>query len=100
MKICRIGVHSLSKIYALIFGGFGILIGLGIGGTIAVRQHGAIPRVHPAIEAVAAIIITPFAYALLGFILGIIAAVLFNFAAKVTGGLEIEVVKEGAGSGQ
>ena len=100
MKICRIQVRSLSKIFAVIYGGFGILIGIIIACAIVARQQGAFPRVHPAIEAVAAVIIAPFAYALLGSILGVIAAVLFNFAAKVTGGLEIETVEEGAHSGQ
>ena len=96
MKIRRISVHSLSKIFAVVYGGFGIFIGVAIAGLIAARQQGALPRVHPAVEAVAAVIIAPFAYALLGFILGTIAAVLFNFAAKITGGLEIEVVEEEA----
>ncbi len=100
MKIRRIGVLSQSKIGAVVYGGFGVLIGIAIAGLIAARQQGALPRVHPAVEAVAAVIIAPFAYALLGFILGAIVAVLFNFAAKITGGLEIEIVEEEKRSGQ
>ena len=100
MKIRRIGVLSQSKIAAVIYCGFGILIGIAIALTIVARQQGALPRVHPAVEAVAAVIIAPFAYALLGFILGAFAAVLFNLAAKITGGLEIEIVEEGEHSVQ
>ena len=100
MKICRIGILSQCKIAAIIYGGFGVVIGFVWAGLIVARQQGALPRVHPVAEAVAAVVIAPFAYALLGFFLGAIAAGLFNVAAKVTGGLEIEVVNEGVHPGQ
>ena len=99
MKIRRLGVVSMSKIFAVIYGGFGVLVGLGIGGAIAIRQPAGLEGVHVAIAAVSAIIIVPFAYAVLGFVAGAIAAVLFNLTANITGGLEMEVVEKEARSG-
>jgi hypothetical protein len=99
MKIRRIGVLSLGKMFAVIYGGLGLLVGLGlavfslVGGALLANQQGANAGLPAAFTGIAAVIVLPILYGLAGFIGGIITAALFNFGARLTGGLEIETVQ-------
>lgn len=95
--INKVGVLSLGKIlgvlYAimgLIFGAFMTLASLTIG---AMSYHGGMYNTGMGgiLFGAGAIITLPIFYGILGFITGIITALIFNVATGFIGGLEIEV---------
>ena len=97
MKIRRIGVVSLGKVMAVIYGGIGLLVGAALavfsllGGALAANQQGAAAGIPVFFFGLGAIVFAPLAYGLMGFIGGVITAALFNFSAGLTGGLEIDI---------
>jgi hypothetical protein len=94
MLVKRIDVLSLGKMLGVLYGGIGILIGLFfavfciVAAVVAPQQQAGAP---PVIAGVFAIVLAPVFYGLMGFIGGIITAALYNFAATIVGGVEIEV---------
>ena len=103
MVIKRIRPMSFAKMNAVIYGFIGLLVGgmfslIGLlGGMAAMSQSdagdkaGSIGAAVGMIFGVGAIIIAPICYAILGFIGGLIGAVIYNFAAGMMGGLELDV---------
>ncbi len=97
MVIKRIGALSLAKIAAVLYAGIGLLIGavfslIGMAGFAS--QMGDASSGLPFVGmlfGVGAIIILPICYGLIGFIFTLIGATIFNAAARLTGGVEIEV---------
>jgi hypothetical protein len=97
MVIKRIGALSVAKIAAVVYAGMGLLIGAvfaligmaGLATRLAGNDSGG-PMLG-AIFGVGAIIVMPIFYGIIGFIGTLIGATIFNVAAKMTGGLEIEV---------
>ena len=91
MIIRRIAPMSAAKVgatlYALIGFLFGILASLAALGGIGLGQTGS---PYAAFFGVGAIIILPIVYGCLGFIFSLISALLYNVAAKWTGGLALE----------
>ena len=63
-------------------------------GAGTVRMIRGMKREFPEVPLVGigAIIIAPICYAILGFIGGLIGAVVYNFAANMMGGIEIEAI--------
>ena len=97
MVIKRVGAVSAAKIAAVLYAGIGLLIGvvvalIGMAGmsTRLAADSGA-PSFLGAIFGVGAIIILPICYGAMGFIFTLIGATLFNVAAGMTGGVEIDV---------
>lgn len=99
MVIRRIGVLSLGKILGVLYGGMGLLVGLGFavflllgGGALMASGEegaaaaGAMGMGMGLVLAIAA----PLFYGAMGFIGGVLTALLFNLAAGAVGGLEIE----------
>ena len=96
----RVGVFSWAKIAGVIY----CIVGLFIGAILALvslftaalsdafaSSGGDSGRLLPALFGVGAIVFMPILYGLLGFIGGLIGAGLYNLAARMTGGLEIEL---------
>ena len=101
MVIRKIGVLSLGKVMALMYAGIGLVIGVRyalfavVGGGAMMAMGGeegaALGGGMMMGMGLAAVIVLPILYGVLGFIGGIISAFFFNLAAKYAGGLELEV---------
>jgi hypothetical protein len=97
MVIKRVGALSVAKIAGVVYAGIGLLIGLvfaligmsGLATGLAAENSGG-PMLG-AMFGIGAIVLMPICYGLIGFIGTLIAATIFNMAARMTGGLEIEV---------
>lgn len=101
MVIRRIGVLSAAKIAAVIGAVAGVLAGvmfylLGSLGGFASAASAGQSEADAAVGAfltgmgLLSIVVLPVVYAIFGFIGGAIQAFLFNIAARVAGGLEVE----------
>ena len=92
MVIKRVGPVSCAKVSALLYALMGLILGgifslialVGIGGTQGSGAMGAI-------MGVGAIVLLPIVYACIGFVGTLIAAALYNLAAGMVGGIEMEV---------
>lgn len=101
MIIKRIGALSLGKLMGLMYGGIGLLIGAifglfslvgGMAGLAAQEgSEGAMGAGLMAGMGVAAVVIFPLMYGLMGFIGGLISAVFYNLAARFVGGVELDL---------
>lgn len=99
MVITKVGVMSLGKLLGLIYAAVGAVFGLlyalfgivGGGAMLAMGgDDGAMGGGMMVGMGLAAVVILPVVYGLLGFAGGLLTALFFNLAAKYTGGLEIE----------
>jgi hypothetical protein len=96
-EIKKIGVLSLAKIEGALGAIIGFIAGLIVAaiGTafwgFAGMAEAGVPRGMGALFGVAAIILFPILYGILGFIGGAIVAFLYNVVAGVVGGVEIEL---------
>ncbi|MGH9794784.1 MAG: DUF3566 domain-containing protein [Candidatus Acidiferrales bacterium] len=92
-QLKRIELGSAFKVCAVLYGMMGLVLGaffslfsfLGFMGGAASRAEGSVAFLF----GTAAIVILPIFYGILGAIGGVIGAAIYNFAAKLTGGLEI-----------
>ena len=73
----------------LIFGAFVSLFGL-VGAFATSDQAGALGAVF----GIAAVMVLPIMYGCIGFVMTLITAALYNVAAKIAGGIEIEVQQQ------
>jgi hypothetical protein len=95
MKIRSVGPLSVGKIFAVIYGAFGVLAGLFlaffslVGAAFAANNPAA--RLPPVALGVAAIVVLPIFYGVMGFIGGVISAALYNVAARIMGGIEVDL---------
>jgi hypothetical protein len=94
MIIKRIGPLSCAKLSAVLYAVMGLVVGgvfslVGLAGGFASDTTGAAGL--GAIVGVAAIIAFPIFYGVLGFVMTLLAAWLYNFAAGVIGGVELDV---------
>ena len=98
MVIKRIKPMSFAKMNAVVYGLIGLLVGgmfslIAMAGGLAAgadSENGGLAATFGMIFGIGAIIIAPICYAILGFIGGLIGAVVYNFAAGMMGGIEIE----------
>ena len=100
VQIKRMGVLSCAKIYAITLAAMGLIIGviyglifMVVGGAMMAgggRDAGAAGASSLVIGLVMMIAIPVF-YGIIGFIGGIIGALVYNVAAGVVGGLELEI---------
>jgi hypothetical protein len=109
MVIKRLGVFSVAKIYALINAVFGLIFGL-IGGVFfaifTAAMSGAsggssrdVPVLGAGIGFLAAIILYPVIFGILGFVVGATGAAIYNLASRFVGGIEIDTETNSAGYG-
>ncbi len=97
MTLKRIGVMSCGKILGALYTGIGLVLGLIYGGIILVVSlfglgdlEGASPFVGIGLG-LGVVLLAPILYGLLGFIGGMLMAALYNFTARIIGGLELEI---------
>lgn len=94
-QISRIGVLSLAKIMGVLYAFLGLVIGGFIslfailGAGFAARQNEGSPLGF--LFGVAAIVVAPIFYGCLGFIGGLVTAPIYNLAAKLAGGIEVDL---------
>jgi hypothetical protein len=97
MVIKGVGALSVAKIAAVLYAGIGLLIGVvfALIGTAGFASQLSGPDSNVPfvgmLFGVGAIIILPICYGLMGFIFTLIGATIFNMAARLTGGVQIEV---------
>lgn len=101
LRIKKLGILSVAKIYAVMGLVFGLLIGVPYGGMIIVFSLiGAGGAGGDAALAIGGggivmglviMILIPVGYAVMAFISGVIGALIYNIFAAMVGGVEIEV---------
>jgi hypothetical protein len=107
VRIHRIGIFSLGKVSAILYGLFGLLGGLfmtaiSLLGMIfsgsyqsaysSYGSYGGSSSIVSVITGLGAVVCLPIVYGIMGFIGGVITAFFLNLALKYAGGLEIEAV--------
>ena len=92
MEIKRIGPKSLEKIFGLTYAVFGLIGGLFflLVSLFAQNSADSTNASPPIIFGLAAPIFFSLLYGILGFVMGVISAWIYNAAAKRVGGVEIE----------
>jgi transmembrane protein DUF3566 len=99
MRIKRIDPISAAKVGGVLYAGLGLVIGafvslviMAIGGAAALSDEGS--RAAPFVGVLfgaGSIVILPIFYGVLGAVVMLITALLYNLAAKIAGGIQIEV---------
>lgn len=96
MRLRRVGVASVAKLFGVLYGAIGLLAG-GImsvaalfGAAIGAAADQGAGAVVGMLFGVGAIILFPVIYGLMGFLIGALTAWLYNLAAGAMGGIEME----------
>ncbi len=92
VRLRSVDVMSCAKVYAILHMAIGILFGLflvliGLVGLAAAPGHQKLGMVGMIVVAA----LSPFLYGILGFILGAIGALLYNWIASAVGGIQMEL---------
>jgi hypothetical protein len=92
-KITKISAISLGKLLGLMYGLFGVIFGAVITSISFFGQFVFQSELnnYDFLFGLGAIIILPIFYGLLGFLLGLLTAWIYNLIARFTGGLKIEI---------
>ncbi|MGD8376439.1 MAG: hypothetical protein PVF68_09885 [Acidobacteriota bacterium] len=97
MVVRSIGVLSCGKILGILYAAIGLLVGMffslfalvgGFAGALQGEPGGAILSF---VFGVGAVFLLPIVYGIMGFLGGVITAVIYNLAAGAVGGLEVEL---------
>jgi hypothetical protein len=98
MIVKRVGALSVGKIWGAIYGLFGLVLGVCISlyWLLQGLRDGTIRDAFNdfslwSVYGIGAVVLLPLLYALIGMIAGLIVAVLYNWSAKIIGGIEIEL---------
>ena len=94
MIIKRIGPMSIARLTGMLYAVMGLVIGgiislVALAGGFASDSEGA--AAFGGLIGVAAVVVLPICYGLLGFVATLIAAWLYNVAAGVVGGIEVDI---------
>lgn len=93
-RLKRIGVLSAGMTAGLIYAAIGFLAGVFIalfsvvGGSMAQVEGSALGGIF---GGVAAVVVIPIVYGLLGAVMAMLMALIYNLAARFTGGIELEL---------
>lgn len=95
MVITKVNAFSVAKVAAVLYAGLGLLFGaifslIGMAGLTSALSDTEGGHFFAALFGVGAIIVMPICYGIFGFIGSFIFAALFNIAAGMTGGIEVE----------
>ena len=88
MVIRGIGLWSVTKLFAVMYGLIGLLVGILI--SLASLVGASQAATGSMMVGASAFIVAPIGYGLLGALAGLIGGLFFNLAASITGGLEVE----------
>ena len=94
-KLKRLGVLSVAKFQGLMMA----VVGLLLGGVMYLTQAllmGGFSAETPEAQILSAfgpvmILVFPLAYGLMGFVMGVVGAALYNLIARLIGGIEVEL---------
>lgn len=92
-RVRKIGVLSMAKIAAILYGVMGVFAGIVVA-IISVFSSVFAPNDLPqffSLLGIGAIVLFPIIYAILGFVIGAIAALIYNVVANIVGGVEIDL---------
>ena len=94
----EIGVASLGKVAGIVYACLGLIIGMIVafvsllGGFAGMaNEGGAAPGLVGMFLGAGAVIIFPILYGVLGGLVGLVVAVIYNVAARLAGGIEITI---------
>jgi len=93
----RIGVLSLGKVMGSIYAVIGLIVGAIftvvalLGSVIGSIASDSGEPLLGVLLGIGAIVIFPIFYGLIAFLMGMLIAAVYNFAARFTGGLEVEL---------
>ena len=90
MVINRVGPLSSAKVVGLLYA----ILGLAMGAIISlISASGGFAQAGPAVPffGIAAVVFIPIVYGVMGFVMTLILAALYNGLAKLVGGVEIDV---------
>jgi len=95
MILRRIDPFSLAKVFGLLYALIGLLVGalislLAVAGTLW-QDSSSANDAFGFLFSAGAIVILPFLYGALGFVGGLITALFYNLAAKLAGGVVLEL---------
>jgi len=92
--LTRIGPLSLARISGVLYAGFGLLFSAIMALVTLAAIIGGAERfgagMSTALGGVLFIVLAPVIYGSLGFVIGLISALLYNFLAKIFGGIELD----------
>ena len=107
LTIKQIGIMSFAKFLAVLYAGFGLVVGLfvslfSIFGSMLTAFMASTPQLHNLVGGsrgstasllfgIGAVIAFPIFYGILGFIGGLIFGLIGNLALRISGGLELKV---------
>lgn len=101
MLIRRVGPISAAKVGGVLYGGLGLIIGacvsvvmMILGSAAAVSEDAPGGALIGMLFGAGAIIMMPIIYGIIGAIAMLISAAMYNLAAKIAGGIEIEVQQQ------
>jgi hypothetical protein len=97
MVISRIGIGSLAKVAACLYGSIGLIVGvcvflvslLGLG--VPSDADSGVPGWMAPLFGVGAVVVLPLLYATLGALALSVVGLLYNFAAGTVGGIQVDV---------
>lgn len=93
MIITKIKPMSLAKIQTVLMGIFGLFMAV-VYGILMLMVTSLNPEVSSQIQILGPweIVLMPFMYAAIGFVIGLVGAFVYNLIAKWVGGIEIELM--------
>ena len=97
MVIRKVGIGSVVKVFGVLYGLLGFVVGaflamfalVGFGAAAAGNED--VPAWLGSLFGIGAVIVLPIVYGIMGVVGGVLIAALYNLVANLTGGLEIEV---------
>jgi hypothetical protein len=113
MIVKRIGIFSLAKFFAILYGGLGLIGGLFMSAVSLIgmifshnyssaysspsASYSGLTSYGGIVTGLGAVVCLPILYGLLGFIGGIVTAFVANIALKLSGGLELDTAEKWSG---
>lgn len=96
-RVRRIGARSVFLLLAVLYGFVGLVVGVLL--ALLAGSDVATPMVQTTIDRLGwwSALLFPLAYGVIGGLAGAVAAVLYNFAAGITGGVRVELRERGGG---
>ncbi len=88
-RVQRIGVLSLALLSAVLHGALGLLVGIAVAIAASSPAGRAIPFLNGPVLGVLAVLVLPFVYGAVGFVAGALTAAVYNFGARLLGGVRI-----------
>lgn len=96
-RVRRVGARSVFLLLAVLYGFVGLVVGVLL--ALLAGSEIATPMARTAIDRLGwwAAVVFPLGYGVVGGLIGAVGAVLYNFAAGVTGGIRVELGEPGTG---